>query len=87
MQTDTQGYVKVKPGTPETNVDGVFAAGDVQDTEWRQVCVVKKSSFFSFLPFVFLFPSDKKADNRVLMGYQVWLGGGWAGKKTSLVFQ
>lgn len=36
IQTDMQGYVKVKPGTPKTNVEGVFAAGDVQDTEWRQ---------------------------------------------------
>ncbi|CAN0340875.1 unnamed protein product, partial [Laminaria digitata] len=36
IQTDPRGYVKVKPGTPETNVAGVFAAGDVQDTEWRQ---------------------------------------------------
>lgn len=36
---DEQGYVKVKAGTPETNVEGVFAAGDVQDKEWRQVCV------------------------------------------------
>lgn len=36
---DTQGYIKVRAGTPETNVEGVFAAGDVQDTEWRQVRV------------------------------------------------
>lgn len=37
IELDTQGYVKVRAGTPETNVEGVFAAGDVQDTEWRQV--------------------------------------------------
>lgn len=34
---DSQGYVQVKAGTPETTVEGVFAAGDVQDKEWRQV--------------------------------------------------
>jgi len=30
------GYVKVKTGTTQTNVPGVFAAGDVQDFTYRQ---------------------------------------------------
>jgi len=29
-------YLKVKPGTTQTSVEGVFAAGDVQDWVWRQ---------------------------------------------------
>ena len=30
------GYMKVKPGTTQTSVAGVFAAGDVADFTWRQ---------------------------------------------------
>jgi thioredoxin reductase (NADPH) len=33
---DEQGYLKVKPGTTHTNVEGVFAAGDVADRLYRQ---------------------------------------------------
>ncbi len=36
VATDADGYVVTVPGTTETNVPGVFAAGDVQDKKWRQ---------------------------------------------------
>lgn len=36
LQLDSDGYVVTKPGTTETSVHGVFAAGDVQDKKYRQ---------------------------------------------------
>lgn len=36
IHTDDHGYIIVKPGTTETNIPGVFACGDVQDTRYRQ---------------------------------------------------
>jgi thioredoxin reductase (NADPH) len=30
------GYIIVKPGTTETNIPGVYAAGDVADETYRQ---------------------------------------------------
>ncbi|MCQ6557686.1 thioredoxin-disulfide reductase [Paenibacillus mendelii] len=36
LQTDDHGYLLVNPGTTETNIPGVFACGDVQDSRYRQ---------------------------------------------------
>ena len=36
IELDSQGYLQVRSGRPETSVEGVFAAGDVADAEWRQ---------------------------------------------------
>ena len=36
LPLDPKGYVKVKPGTSYTGVEGVFAAGDVHDAVYRQ---------------------------------------------------
>ena len=36
LETDENGYIITSEGTSETNIPGVFAAGDVQDTRYKQ---------------------------------------------------
>lgn len=36
LQTDEDGYILTVPGTAQTSVRGVYAAGDVQDKRYRQ---------------------------------------------------
>ncbi len=33
---DSKGYIVTNDGRPETSIEGVYAAGDVADKEWRQ---------------------------------------------------
>jgi thioredoxin reductase (NADPH) len=36
LELHADGYVATKPGSTHTSVEGVFAAGDVQDKKYRQ---------------------------------------------------
>lgn len=46
IDTDDEGYIVTKPGTSYTNIEGVFAAGDVQDKRYRQA-ITSAGKFYS----------------------------------------